>query len=361
MSEFKRSRLWELDMGESDIGSPGTDYQLTPEFQELKLRAEAAESKLRRIYNSPFWRISKPARRIYSRLNQVLAVKTTKPFEYKSDPKDGLPVRQLVNNQIQIEINNADFTKNSFAVVAHWSESEKLSDSLVFYLTELSRQGFEVILVSSSTSTLPLTVSEKLKSKLTIIRKPNLGYDFGSWSIAVEAFPVLTAKNEIILTNDSLIGPLAPLDQIVEKLRASKFDITSVTDNLQLQYHLQSYLLHFKSGNFANSNIQNFLANVSHHSTKNEVILKYELGLTRVAQLSGLYVGSIFPWNLVVTPGKNPSMHGWERLLELGFPFIKKESLRRLGSLENSKIKSVLRTKYPQAIFALDEANKIKP
>ena len=83
--------------------------------------------------------------------------------------------------------------------------------------------------------------------------------------------------------------------------------------------------------------------------------------MTRVAQLSGLYVGSIFPWNLVVTPGKNPSMHGWERLLELGFPFIKKESLRRLGSLENSKIKSVLKTKYPQAIFALDEANKIKP
>jgi hypothetical protein len=361
MSEFKRSRLWELDMSESDIVSPGTDYQLTPEFQELKLRAEAAESRLRRIYNSPFWRISKPARSVYSRLSQILAVKTTKPFEYKSDPKDGLPVRQLMNNQVQIEINNADFAKNSFAVIAHWSESEKLSDSLIFYLTELSRQGFEVVLVSSSTSTLPLTVGEKLKSKLTIIRKPNLGYDFGSWSIAVEAFPVLATKNEIILSNDSLIGPLAPLDQIVEKLRASEFDITSVTDNLQLQYHLQSYLLHFKRGNFSNSNIQNFLANVSHHSTKNEVILKYELGLTRVAQLSGLYVGSIFPWNLVVTPGKNPSMHGWERLLELGFPFIKKESLRRLGGLENSKIKSVLRTEYPEAIFALDEANNIKP
>jgi hypothetical protein len=347
-------------MSQSDEGNPDTDYQLTPEFQELKLRAEAAEAKLRRIYNSPFWRISKPVRRIYSRLNQILAVKSTKPFEYRSDPKDGLPVRQLMKNQVRIEINNADFAKNSFAIVAHWSESEKVSDSLGFYLTELIRQGFEVVLVSASTSTLPLTVSENIKSKLTIIRKPNLGYDFGSWSIAVEAFPILANKSEIILTNDSLIGPLAPLDQIVEKLRTSKFDITSVTDNLQLQYHLQSYLLHFKNGTFANENIQNFLVHVSHHSTKNEVILKYELGLTRVAQLSGLFVGSIFPWNLVVTPGKNPSMHGWQRLLELGFPFIKKESLRRLGSLEKANIKNFLKDKYPESQFALKEAMEVK-
>ena len=337
------------------------DPQLTPEFQEMRLRAEAAEAKLRRIYNSPIWQITKPIRKIYSRIDQTLAAKSAKTFEYISETQNGQSVRELVAGDVVIECNNADFSQDSFAVIAHWAPDSNISKSLEKYLTELKKNGFELILVSASPGKEQLKFGQDLENSITIIRKPNLGYDFGSWSIALEAFPQLINKSEILLTNDSLIGPLFSLDSLISKLRGSQFSITSITDNLQLQYHLQSYFLYFKDGSFANKNIQKFFADIAHHTTKNEIILKYELGLTRVAQLSGIFVGALFPWNLVVTPGKNPSMHGWERLLTLGFPFVKKEALRRLGSLENSKIKGVLKAEYPEAIFAIDEANNIKP
>ena len=96
-----------------------------------------------------------------------------------------------------------------------------------------------------------------------------------------------------------------------------------------------------------------------HLDLKNEVILKYELGLTRTAQLSGLYVGALFPWNLIVKPGSNPSLSGWKRLIELGFPFLKKESVRRGSSKEKSEIKQFISSNFPEATWAVEEIKLI--
>ena len=46
-----------------------------PEFREMKMRAEAAEARLRRIYNTPFWRYSKLIRKFYARISQALLKK----------------------------------------------------------------------------------------------------------------------------------------------------------------------------------------------------------------------------------------------------------------------------------------------
>jgi hypothetical protein len=71
------------------------------------------------------------------------------------------------------------------------------------------------------------------------------------------------------------------------------------------------------------------------------VIQAYELGLTGRAQSNGLRVGAIFPWNLITDYWENPSIHGAANLVELGFPFLKREVLRESSEIELSKLRKI--------------------
>ncbi len=330
-----------------------------PEFREMKMRAEAAEAKLRRIYNTPFWKFSKPLRKTYARVSQYLTSKNENNYVFKPDPRDGQPVIELVRSQVSIESNNANLNHESIAIVAHFSKSNLLSKSLTSYLSAILKNKYSVILVSACESENELVLDQEIKSQITILRKPNLGYDFGSWAVAIDKFPDILFAEKLLLTNDSLIGPLDDFSEVVKELENSKFDIAGITDNSQLQYHVQSYVLLFKQPALSNLNVQNLLKSVVHLELKNEVILKYELGLTRTAQLSGLFVGAIFPWNLIVQPGKNPSLAGWKRLMDLGFPFLKREAVR-LGSFsEVNEMSKYISFKYPNNSWAVNEIKEV--
>ena len=331
----------------------------SPEFREMKMRAEAAEAKLRRIYNTPVWKFSKPLRKIYGRIFQYLTAKSEKKYVFMPDPLEGQPVIDLVRDRITLESNNANLNHESIAVIAHFSKSNLISESLTNYLRAILNSKYSVILVSACESDTELVLDEKIKSQITILRKPNLGYDFGSWAVAIDKFPEILLAEKLLLTNDSLIGPLDDFSSIVKDLENSKFDIAGITDNSQLQYHVQSYVLLFKQSALRNLNVQNLLKSVVHLELKNEVILKYELGLTRTAQLSGLFVGAIFPWNLIVQPGKNPSLAGWKRLMDLGFPFLKREAVR-LGSFsEVNEMSKYISFKYPNNSWAVNEIKEV--
>jgi len=330
-----------------------------PEFREMKMRAEAAEAKLRRIYNTPIWRLSKPLRKSYARLSQSILKRKEKRFIFTADPNEGIPVINLVKEKVTLESNNANLKHHRIAVVAHYSQSDRVTESLAKYLNCLLDNSYSVILVSASESPDELIIDKNLKEKISILRKPNLGYDFGSWAVVLDKFPEILSAEKLLLTNDSLIGPMSDFSAIIKDLEESPFDITGITDNLQLQYHIQSYLMLFKSTALKNLNIQNFLKSVVHLGLKNDVILKYELGLTRTAQLSGLFVGAIFPWNIIVQPGKNPSLAGWKRLIDLGFPFLKREAVRLASHSEVKLMTQYIQEKYPQQDWALAELKSV--
>ena len=345
---------------EQDPSSPNSSDLLNlPEFREMKMRAEAAEARLRRIYNTPFWRFSKPLRKIYAQIWQRLITNRESNYVFKADSSEGTPVTSLVEGKVICEISNANVNAPSIALIAHFSKDLKVTESLERYIDAILKNGFQVILISATEIEGHLKISESLKNKITIIRKPNLGYDFGSWATALEYFPEVLSADEILLTNDSLIGPLDDISNLFFELRNSKFDITGITDSSQLQYHIQSYVVHMNKRAIQNLNLINFLKSVVHLGMKNDVILKYELGLTRTAQLSGLYVGSIFPWNLVTGLEKNPSLAGWSRLLDLGFPFLKKEAIRLGKHGEIKQMKNKLKEKFKNSDFAIEEIDSI--
>ena len=106
--------------------------------------------------------------------------------------------------------------------MAHWSTSAEPSRSVVTMLQELDAAGFETVLVSAAEGRARSggcarghRGSRRCRSATTVLRRANVGYDFGSWASVLAAFPGVAAASRVLLVNDSLIGPFAPLAPIL--------------------------------------------------------------------------------------------------------------------------------------------------
>lgn len=337
----------------SNNGEGSEIDQLRRKIEELEIafgdaptRAEFAENSLNRIYRSPAWKLSKPLRLINLiawKLKPSLLDPLSKNVELAST---GPSVFELTKDSIKFEHENCDFDSQKIAIIAQWSESEKLPNSTSKYIEELHRNGFSTIVVSTSPTHEKLELSENAKSVSTVIRRSNVGYDFGSWSTAFHLYPELFSKNEILITNDSCYGPFGDLSKTLESARKSPYDVTSLTDSNYKRYHLQSYFLFFKNQSLKQKSLKRFWLEVRPQPEKMSVVLAYEIGLTARAQWNGLFTGSLYPWNSVLTNAGNPSVEGWERLLESGFPFIKREVIRQLGNSSRKKLGQDLVSKF---------------
>lgn len=244
----------------------------------------------------------------------------------KSRPR----VLDQVAGQVRYEHGSAaEFgTPRCAAVLVHWAHTPTLSRSVTTLANELSSAGYRTVLVSACESPEPLEWGGKRPQDAVVLRKPNIGYDFGSWAVALNELPAIARAERVILTNDSLVGPFAPITDVVSRFEASAADVFGLTDTRQYFRHLQSYFLGFTRGVLAEKPLAAFFADVREEQDKWNIIRRYELGLSRLLQREGYGIAAGFRADEVVPAGENPVIRGWWRLLERGFPFVKREVLR---------------------------------
>lgn len=216
------------------------------------------------------------------------------------------------------------------AVVAHYSSQPLVTRSVRALVAELGAAGHRVVVVSSSPFDVPLDWGDLDLSGVTVLRQPNVGYDFGSWAIALRAFPEL-AQDALIFANDSLAGPFRSLEGLLAKRDASPADVWGLTETMQFVRHAQSYFLAFRRGVLLERPLARFWSDVRHYGDKQLVIQRGELGLARLLASEGYSVDAAFVAPTVVAPGDNPTIAGWRTLLERGFPFVKRELIRNPG------------------------------
>jgi hypothetical protein len=314
-----------------------------------RIQARLSNNHLQRIFRSPAWKLTKPFRII----NLVAWKFKPELHDYFSDPwtivKSGATVWQAIGDRVTIEASAADLEASRIAVLAHWSNNPTVSKSVNALIDELLLNSYEVVLVSACESQEELKFDNNQQEKITVLRKPNYGYDFGSWSVAVSYFPQIMSADEVLILNDSNVGPFGPIEDILCKMSESPYDITGITDSLQIRYHIQSYMMHFKNGALLNEAVSKFWREIYSQDDKMGVIQAYELGLTSRAQSNGLRVGAIFPWNLITDYWENPSIHGAERLIELGFPFLKREILKTCDAGEKLKLANCASLKFTKS------------
>ncbi|MGA1835555.1 rhamnan synthesis F family protein [Herbiconiux sp. 11R-BC] len=235
-------------------------------------------------------------------------------------------VLELVLPRTTIESDRTTLPKTDrVAVVASFGTGPQVSLSLSWMVARLEEAGYSVVVVRASDDDTPLDWSRGPANQAIVVRKPNIGYDFGSWATALELFPQIRSLPYVIITNDSLVGPFTSLGPMVADFESSFYDVWGGTFTAQYMPHLQSFLLGFRNGVLEDPAVKYFWRNLPPQSKKFDIIDKYELGLSRLLQGEGFVTGAWFDYELVVHWTQNPTISGWRGLLELGFPFVKRE------------------------------------
>ncbi|WP_159626567.1 rhamnan synthesis F family protein [Actinomyces sp. zg296] len=214
------------------------------------------------------------------------------------------------------------------AIVAQYSATPDQPLSLSRYLAALDASDYATIVVSTCESPEPLEFPHGIPERTIIIRRPNLGYDFGSWTTGLGWIPGVRSKPVVLLTNDSMLGPFAPIDGLLEwAAEPPGPDIRCLTTSHQFGRHMQSYFLSFRGGILAERAWVRFFDGIRVQPTKEDVVMAYELGLSRLA-FSEAY--SIDEWVAGPDIGagyENPTIRAWQGIITSGAPFLKRTIL----------------------------------
>lgn len=182
---------------------------------------------------------------------------------------------------------------NRLCIFAHYDRDNIVDDYVYFYLKSLKPVCKKIVFVT--TSVLKETAKNDLKkySDSMIIRE-NRGYDFMSWRIGLDS-EALEDYDEILLCNDSVYGPLFPLEEAFGFMSTKDCDFWGMTESRQISYHLQSYFLVFRKPVILSPAFQAFWKDITIQKSKNALIRSYEVGLSSVLMKAGFkadaYVG----------------------------------------------------------------------
>lgn len=222
--------------------------------------------------------------------------------------------------------------RRKVAVLAQFSTSAKLSRSVTELVRELNRNGYYVVMSSACTDPAPIQWHGEAPGEVAVLRKPNVGYDFGSWAVAFAEEPRLLDAEHLLVINDSMLGPFWSLAPVIEHFEACEQDIWGLTQTHQVIPHLQSYFLGFHRSVIENPVFADLWSQVRVEPTKTDVIFRYELGFARAFYVEGFTSRAFAGGQVLARFGENPSVLGWHRLLELGVPLIKREIVTSRGN-----------------------------
>ncbi|MGC4035406.1 MAG: rhamnan synthesis F family protein [Chitinophagaceae bacterium] len=211
-----------------------------------------------------------------------------------------------------------------------YSFSGKVEEYVYYYLNELQKAGLSIVFVSTSMLTDQCTERLKQYSEI-IIERENRCPDFGSWKIALSVLDWGEKLNSVLLANDSVFGPFFELGPIISSMQ-ERYDMWGMTDSYEIDYHLQSYFLYFNKAAISSELFAKFWNDVNLTATKDEVIHKYEIGLSALFRKNNFKLGAYGAIDVITQTAPhahiviNPTLVFWKSLIKIyKFPFLKRE------------------------------------
>ncbi|MFM7243052.1 MAG: rhamnan synthesis F family protein [Planctomycetaceae bacterium] len=244
-------------------------------------------------------------------------------------------------------------------VFAHFDAEHRLDPHVIHALREYRRHCGRLVLVSNGgPAPLPREAAAMVDAYLP---RPNSGYDFGAWRDGLASLD-RGAYGEVLCVNDSVYGPLTDLGPTLANPRTAGADLWGMVVSEQAARrggprlrHVQTWFFGMRRRLLASDVYERFWAAVRPQASKQDVIERYEVGLSRAVAEAGMAVAGIYDAGLappigfaellpevslreparswrVVRKGRrvphNPSELVWWRLLEAGVPFVKVGLLR---------------------------------
>lgn len=222
----------------------------------------------------------------------------------------------------------------------NYDKENIIRDNVYHYLNELVLAGFDIVFISSNDIISDADLQKLSGYCIRIMNRENRGYDFYGWKTGLENYPQYNEHLGLLLANDSVLGPLFSIKNILPRLENCHADIIGMTDCFHFHPHLQSYFLYCKKNVILSEEFIRFFCEVKVLKLKIAIIRKYEVGFSRMLSrrfrtlaLYGLdraiakigYDKKPIQWI-------EPTFDIWKPLItELKFPFLKRNIFTRKG------------------------------
>lgn len=231
-----------------------------------------------------------------------------------------------------------------FCVYVHFDRDGIVDPHVFQSVFNYVAAGYSVIFVTNSDYFDNASISKLQPICHEIIHRENKGYDFGAWKLGISRIPDFQNVESLILTNDSIYGPIFPLRPIIDQMRGTGADFWGITESLEYRRHLQSYFLFFEKSVLRSLAFQRFWERFPYFKDKLCVVWNGEIGLSRSLQKAGFRMKALCPIEQLETPdlplsgkharigpsGKpNPTRVFWRTLVtDFGNPFLKVDIVR---------------------------------
>lgn len=194
------------------------------------------------------------------------------------------------------------------AIVAHFDRNNQVEDWFLQYIRTLLERVDRCVVVS--TAALSAESQARIRSTGAIVEvRLNEGLDFCSWRRALEILSGdLKSADELIMCNDSVFAPVAPFWRMFDLMDQKRpdLDIWGITENFQIRRHIQSYFVVFRKRALSSPEFSEFWNGVKVLSLKDEIIRRYEVGLSAFFESRGFRLGAFYqtqwlgliPWYL---------------------------------------------------------------
>jgi hypothetical protein len=236
--------------------------------------------------------------------------------------------------------------RGSLGIYLHWSPTGTVSAMVLRQLALWREAGFAMVFVSNAV--VPERDWDAVGAHVVLrLQRRNVGMDFGAWrDAAVLAIARFGVPRELLLANDSVLGPFQPIEPLVAAWRAGGSGLFGMTESWMGAPHLQSYAVLAREA--AVAEVLAHLAGFHDRRSKWQVVRQGEIGLSgRMAQ-AGIRRAALFgyarlcaltdeatrrglgprfnePESMLRFP-LNPTHHLWAiAVREMGFPYLKRE------------------------------------
>jgi hypothetical protein len=267
-----------------------------------------------------------------------------KDFKYVRDLSFYLLARKGISEKPSVRLYeegevSPDYDK-PLCFFCSYDEESIVRKNVYHYLDQLKLAGFNIIFISSSEAVSDADLKKLSKCCVRIINRENKGYDFYGWKTGLEKYAQYKVHAGLLLVNDSVLGPLFSIRDILARLENCDADIVGMTDSFHVCPHLQSYFLYCKKNVVLSEEFSGFFKEVEVLELKIAVIRRYEMGFSRLLRhrfrLSALYglepVLARIDYHQKPLKWVEPTFHLWKPLItEFQFPFLKKSLLVRKG------------------------------
>jgi hypothetical protein len=254
------------------------------------------------------------------------------------------------------------------ALFVHYDRQGVVREYVRHYLAALHEAGYDIAFVTNSGRLRPEAQEALRPLCAAILVRRNVGYDFGAMREGLLRLRMPRQNTaQLLLVNDSVYGPICPLDEMLSRIDFDAADFWGATESWQGRFHLQSFFLAFGPRVMRDRAWARFWERVRPVASKPWVITRYEVGLTQQLLRAGLRARALWEYTdlvsridpeLLMQGGDegpvstdpitsvrkeharrireaavsrrplNPTSDLWRQLLQSGFPFIKRELLR---------------------------------